>query len=200
MAWLVRRPLLRAVGGALVAEDAIAPVEVIAASHADGRASALEAAALFREGVGRRVVVAEWERDPLTEKLRERGVPYLAPHELTVAILEKSGVPRKAITVLPGQVDGTNPELTVLIRFLHRERPDGLLYVTSRSHTARAAERLRREAPGARILVRASRWDDFDPDRWWERRGSSREVWTEYLRWFNSRILGDAWRRRPATN
>ena len=197
--WIFRTPILRAVGGVLVAEDALVPVDVIAVSHANVRASALEAAALYREGIGRRIVVAEWKKEALEAKLDELGVPHLASHELVVAILERSGVPREEITVLPGSVDGTNPEITVYVRFANREKPRALLYVTSRSHTARAARRLRREAPGTRILVRAPRWDDFDADAWWHRRGSTREVMTEYLRWFNSFVLGDWWRARPVS-
>ena len=197
--WILRLPILRGLGEALVAEDALAPVDVIAVSHANVRASALEAAALYREGLARRIVVAEWKKEALKAKLDELGVPYLASHELVVAILERSGVPRGAITVLPGGVDGTNPEIAVYVRFANRERPAALLYVTSRSHTARAARRLRREAPGTRILVRASRFDDFDPNTWWHRRGSTREVMTECLRWFNSFVLGDWWRARPVS-
>jgi len=197
--WIFRAPVLRALGGLLVAEDALAPVDVIAVSHANVRASALEAAALYREGLGRRIVVAEWKHDELERKLEELGVPLLASHELVVAILERSGVPREAITVLPGAVDGTNPEVAVYVRFANREKPGALLYVTSRSHTARAARRLRREAPATRILVHASRWDDFDVETWWHRRGSTREVMTECLRWFNSFVLGDHWRARPGS-
>ena len=81
----------------------------------------------------------------------------------------------------------------------NQERPEALLYLTSRSHTARAAWRLRREAPGTRTLVRAPRTDDFHVDSWWHRRGSTREVMTEYLRSFNSYVLGDAWRERRAS-
>jgi hypothetical protein len=83
----------------------------------------------------------------------------------------------------------------VLARFAHRDKVESMLYVTSRSHTARAAWHLRREAPGTRWLVRAPRTDDFDVDSWWRRRGSTREVMTEYLRSFNSYVLGDRWRR-----
>ena len=197
--WSFRGPILRGLGGALVAEDALAPVDVIAVSHANVRASALEAAALYREGLARRIVVAEWKKEELKTKLDELGVPYLASHELVVAILERSGVPREAITVLPGSVDGTNPEITIYVRFANREKLRSLLYITSRSHTARAAGRLRAEAPRTRILVHASRWDDFDVDTWWLRRGSTREVMTEYLRWFNSFVLGDHWRARPVS-
>jgi uncharacterized SAM-binding protein YcdF (DUF218 family) len=196
--WAFRFPILRAMGGVLVAEDALAPVDVIAVSHANVRASALEAAALYHEGIGRRFVVAECKKEAFEERLDELGVPHLTSHELVVAILERSGVPREAITVLPGSVDGTNPEIAVYARFANRAKPGSLLYVISRSHTARAARRLRREAPGTRILVHAPRWDDFHADTWWHRRGSTREVMTEYLRWFNSFVLGDWWRAPTA--
>jgi uncharacterized SAM-binding protein YcdF (DUF218 family) len=195
--WLVRAPILRAVGGALVAEDALGNVDVIAVSHADARADALEAAALYREGIARRVVVAEWKDEYLKRRLDEIGVVIPAPHELVVAVLERSGVPRDAITVLPGPVDGTNTELTVYVRFANRQKVGSLLYITSRTHTARAGWRLRREAPGTHILVRAPRTDDFYVDSWWQGRGSTREVMTEYLRFLNSYLLGDHWRGRP---
>jgi len=197
--WLARVPILRALGGALVAEDALTPVDVIAVSHANVRGTALEAAALVRESLGRRVVVAEGRRDEVDRWLAEIGVVVPAPQDIAVEILVKSGVAREMITVLPGAVDGTNTEITVLVRFAKREKPESLLYVTSRSHTARAGWRLRREAPGTRMLVRAPRNDDFDVDSWWQRRGSTREVMTEYLRSFNSYVLGDHWRGRNAS-
>lgn len=194
--WLARVSILRAIGGALVAEDALAPVDVIAVSHANVRGTALEAAALLREGIGRRVVVAEGRRDETDRHLAEIGVVVPAPQDVAIEILVKSGVPREKITVLPGGVDGTNAEITVLVRLANREKTQSMLYVTSRSHTARAAWRLRREAPGTRMLVRAPRTDDFDVDAWWHRRGSTREVMTEYLRSLNSYVLGDRWRAR----
>ena len=197
--WLAREPVLRAVGGALVWEDPLVPVDVIAVSHADVLESALEAAALHREGLGRRIVVAEWRREEFRDQLDAIGVVVPAPHELARTILERSGVPPEAIAVLPGAVDGTNAEITVLVRFANREHPESLLYVTSRSHTARAAWRLRREAAGTHTRVRAPRTDDFHVDSWWHRRGSTREVMTEYLRSFNSYLLGDAWRDRRAS-
>lgn len=197
--WVGRAPILRTIGGVLVAEDALGPADVIAVSHANVRASALEAAALYREGIARRIVVAEARKDDLKRRLDELGVVIPAAHELVVTILEQSGVPSEAITVLPGSVDGTNTEITVYVRFANREKPGTLLYITSRSHTARAAWRLRREAPGTHMLVRAPRTDDFDVDTWWHRRGSTREVMTEYLRSFNSYVMGDHWRGRRET-
>jgi hypothetical protein len=53
---------------------------------------------------------------------------------------------------------------------------------------------LRRALPaGTRLLVRAPRTDRFHADSWWRSRENSREVVTEYLRWFNTLILRDPW-------
>ena len=194
--WVARAPVLRALGATLVAEDALAPVDVIGVSLANPRATALEAAALYREGIARRIVVAESRKEELKRRLDEIGVVIPAPHELVVAILERSGVPPEAITVLPGSVDGSNTEIALIVRFASREKVGALLYLTARSHTARTGWRLRREAPGTRILVRAPRTDDFHADTWWHRRGSTREVMTEYLRSFNTYAFGDHWRAR----
>ena len=197
--WVARTPVLRGMGALLVHEDPLVPVDVIVVSHADVVESALEAAALYREGLGRRVVVAEWRREEFQPQLDAIGVVVPESHELARTILEHSGVPAEAIRTLPGAVDGTNAEITVLVGFANREKPESLLYVTSRSHTARAAWRLRREARATHTRVRAPRTDDFHVDSWWYRRGSTREVMTEYLRSLNSYLLGDAWRERRAS-
>ena len=42
-----------------------------------------------------------------------------------------------------------------------------------------------------RLLVRAPRTDRFSADSWWRSREESREVFMEYLRWFNTFILHD---------
>jgi hypothetical protein len=82
-------------------------------SHCERPArAALEAAALYQEGIARRIVVAEARRTASKRRLDELGVVLPTTHELVVAILERSGVPAEAITVLPGAVDGTNTEIT----------------------------------------------------------------------------------------
>jgi uncharacterized SAM-binding protein YcdF (DUF218 family) len=200
VAWLFRRPALVAIGALLVTEDPLAPVDVLVVSNTTFRASALEGVMLYREGRAPRIVLLEWHADRVDEALAREGIRPPKSTALARAILEQGGVPPEAITVLPGTVDGTGTELAAILRWLKApDSPRSLLYITARTHTTRARLRLRRDSPGGvRIDVRAPRWDDFDPERWWRRRGSAREVLTEYIRWINTFALGDLWRRRLA--
>jgi uncharacterized SAM-binding protein YcdF (DUF218 family) len=192
--WLARRPLLTALGAALVAEDPVEPVAAIVVSTTNVRASALEGAQLYRDGVAPEVLLPRWHSDELDTELAQRGVRYLDATGLAQAILAASGVPSDAVHILPGEVDGTGAEVAAIAAWAQRAAPPSLLYITARNHTARARRRLRKVAPpGTRVLVRAPRYDRFAPDGWWRRRGAAREVMSEYLRWLNTFVLGDPW-------
>jgi uncharacterized SAM-binding protein YcdF (DUF218 family) len=194
LAWHERTPMLTAVGEALTVEDPLTPVEVVVASLASARADTLEAARLYRDGVARRVVVARWQHEPLDDEMGRLGVPYLPVTELAVAMLEKSGVPAGAITVLREPIDGLNTEIASIAAFARAERPPSLLFVTARNHTRRARWLLTRSLPdGTALSVRAPALDGFDPARWWHSRDGSRELAMEYLRWMNTFGLRDLW-------
>jgi uncharacterized SAM-binding protein YcdF (DUF218 family) len=198
LAWHERARVLTAVGGALTVEDPVAPVDVIVASLAAARADTLEVGRLYRDGMGQRVVVARWQKEPLDDEMRRLGVPWLPPTELAVAMLERSGVPASAITVLPDPIDGLNAEVTSVAAFARAERPRSLLFVTARNHTRRARWLLRRQLPAeVAVSVRAPAGDGFDPARWWHSRDGSREVAMEYLRWMNTFGLHDLWGGAP---
>ncbi len=196
--WIGRARLLTAIGDGLVSDDPLMPAEVIVTSLASVRADALETARLYRDGLGRRVVIARWQQEPLDDEILRLGVPWVPPHELAVAVLEKSGVPPTAIELLDDAVDGLNTEISAIARFANATPPASLLYVTARSHGRRARWLLHRLLPERTMLiVRASTDDQFHPDAWWQSRSGSREVAMEYLRWANSFGLRDFWHREP---
>ena len=198
LAWHERARMLTAVGGALTVEDPIVPVDVIVASLATARADTLEVAKLYRDGIGRRVVVARWQDEPLDDEMRRLGVPWLPPTELAVAMLEKSGVPASAIAVLRDPIDGLNAEVASVAAFAHAEKPRSILFVTARNHTRRARWLLQRQLPSeVALAVRAPAIDPFDPTTWWHSRDGSREVAMEYLRWANTFGLHDLWGAAP---
>ncbi|MCC6765476.1 MAG: YdcF family protein [Deltaproteobacteria bacterium] len=173
-------------------------VDAMVVSMATLRAAALEAARLHHDGISGRIVIARWRPEPLDEEMRRLAVPWLPPHELAAAMLEKSGVPAAAVELLDDSVDGLNTEIAAVAAWARRERPASLLYLTSRSHSRRASWLLRRLLPdGTRLLVHAPALDGFRPDAWWRSRTESREVAMEYLRWMNTFGLRDFWRRQP---
>lgn len=199
LAWQARRPLLAAVGGAVVSEDEPMHADVAVASLSDARATAFEAARLWRDGWVRRVVVFTWWDSRLDRTLRELGVPVLTPDEASVAILERLGVPRGAIEVRREPVNGTSAEIAALAALARDRSMEGVVYVTARSHSRRARWMLGRALDrGTAVAVRSPREDAFDPDAWWRSRDDARELLAELGRWANVLVLRDRWASPPA--
>ena len=196
LAWSGRRALLIDMGRLLVREDAVRHAEVIVISTADIVADTLEAAHLYHDGVSGEIIVLTAPADPIDEAVRKLGAFRLPPAEYVRWLLERSGVPSGAVTVLPNVVDGTSEEIAELAAFAKQRRPASLLYIISRTHTARAAHMLTRALPPhTQVIVTSPRTDPFNPDAWWQSRADARELMTEYLRWVNTFVLGDLWAR-----
>lgn len=185
-AWLGRAAVLARVGEALVVEDAPRDVDVVVVSIAEVRAGALEAARLYREGRAKRVVVSRWREEPVDATIRALGVSHPLPHELATAILERSGVPARAISVPAAAVDGTESEVAAVARLARVERPGRILLLTARSHSARARWLLDRALrDGDHVAVRSAPADGFQPRAWWTSREQTRELVMEYVRWLH---------------
>ena len=107
----------------------------------------------------------------------------------------------EAIEVRGEPVNGTGAENAELAALARERELGGVVYVTARSHSARARWMLGRAlAPGTAVAVRAPREDSFDPAAWWRSRDDARELLAELGRWANVIVLRDAWsspRRRP---
>lgn len=194
--WMTRETVLVGVARVLVAEDALQPVDVVVLSGAIPRAAAFEGSELYRAGHVRRALIVTWRPDPLTARVKALGIPQPSPNELIGEILERDGVPPAAIGVVPGDADGTESEIALVAGFVDQNRPASLMYVTARTHTARAKWLLARVVPKqVHLVVRASRFDRFSADGWWEDRDQARDLMAEYLRWCNSVFLSDGFRR-----
>lgn len=184
--WAAHERALARLGASLVHEDAREPVDVVVISNADVRGGALEAAALYRAHFAQRIVIPAWQDDPLDDELRALSVPALGPTRLAREILLRSGVPEAAITVLGPAVDGTGSETDAIARFARSGGAQRLLFLTARTHTARAHWLLdRRMPPGVHASVRSPERDTFRPDAWWRSTDDAREVAFECLRWLH---------------
>lgn len=188
--WLARHTILVGAARMLVNEDPLGCAEIIVASNSLPQATALEAAQLYNQHVSARIVMAGWAHNPLVPTVRRLGIPSLDTTEMNLAILERSGVPSAAITVLPGQVDGTETEVAAIAAFVDRRHLASVLVVTARSHTARTKWLLQRTLrTKAQVFVRSPRSDSFSVGQWWLEREHSREVVTEFLRWLHTLTL-----------
>jgi hypothetical protein len=169
----VRTPLLRDLGGVLVAEDAVATADiVVVATGADG-AGVLEAADLLARGVAPRVAVFADPPDPVVDReFLRRGVPYEDAAARSVRQLKALGVGAMAIEEIPRAVAGSEDEGHAIPEWCRQRRFRSVLVVTTSDHSRRLRRLLRRSMQGqeTRVGVRASRYSQFDPGRWWDSR------------------------------
>jgi uncharacterized SAM-binding protein YcdF (DUF218 family) len=125
---------------------------------------------LFREGKGV-VVVASGRR------LRPRaGISELMEHDLV-----ERGVPKEKILRFVQDADSTKEEAEALRKLVTEKKWRSIIVVTSNYHTRRARYVFRRVFPqGIEIRVASARDGDFDPEHWWEKRKSIKELMREF--------------------
>jgi hypothetical protein len=168
-----RGAVLRAAGWALVAEDAIAPVDAIVVPQSTGDAGALEAADLFHRGFGRRVAVFVSPNNPSTAELIHRGILDANDAVWLVRLLRRLNV--GPIDQISGDNGGTQAEGGALPSWCARAHVHSIIVVTTRDHSRRVRRVLTRSMPGrTTVFVHSTPYDPFDPDRWWQTRDGQR--------------------------
>lgn len=170
----LREPVLQAAGWALVVDSRpVAAADAIVLTIDSGGAGALEAADLVHAGVSKRVAVFE---DPLTAKDLEfirRGLPYDNASTRQIRELATLGV---TDVERISSIEGTESEGRAIPRWSDAQHLHSVVVVAVKDHSRRLKRVLDRAMKGhaAQVTVRAARYSNFDPDRWWETRGGAR--------------------------
>ena len=190
-------PLLGAAGRFLVENDPLQHADaivVLAGSYPD---RIIEAATLYGEGWAPRLILCREPENTGFRKLRSIGVNVPQVFELNRSVAEQMGVPPDAIAVVDRPTTSTYGEAEVVLAEALRRGYRTLVVVTSKYHTSRAARIFRYLADGqVTIVIRAARDDDFQPDRWWRHRLSTRRVVIEYQK-LVAFLVFDRWRLSP---
>jgi uncharacterized SAM-binding protein YcdF (DUF218 family) len=100
-------------------------------------------------------------------------------------VLRRLGVDPQAIHVL-NEAGSTAEEATQVFDLATREKFARLIIVTSKQHTRRARLVMTRrlDGLGVQVIMRASRYDKSDVDRWWKNRSTLRFTLFETQRLF----------------
>ena len=132
---------------------------------------ATRAAELFREGKAPVVVASGRRLRPLA------GIAELMEHDLV-----ERGVPKDKIVRLAHDADNTREEAEALTETGVTERKwHSVIVVTSNYHTRRARYIFHRVFPqGIEVRIASARDGDFDPQHWWEKRKSIKELTREF--------------------
>jgi uncharacterized SAM-binding protein YcdF (DUF218 family) len=135
----------------------------------------LEAVDLYKEGWAPRIYLFREMADWGEVELIRRGVPITRAIDVQLDAMLKLGVPRDAIHVLE-QANSTADESVHVQALVQRNRHGRVIIVTSKQHTRRARLVMRRRLDqiGVELIVRPSRYDRADVDRWWAHRNTLR--------------------------
>jgi hypothetical protein len=175
----IRTPVLRAVGWALVANDPVTPADIIIITADSDGAGVLEAADLFHAGVAPLVAFFQDPPDAVDQEFLRRGLPYTDAAARSNQQLKELGV--TSLEQIPRSVAGTNDEGKVLPDWLAERRFHAVIVVCLSDHSRRVRRVIHRSMNGrdTAVIVRSSRYSQFDPDRWWQTRFGARTAIVE---------------------
>ena len=169
--YLARHPIFRLVGEGWVVEDTLERSDAILVLGDDNFYAdrATRASQVYRQGLGA-IVVASGRR------LR----PYAGIAELIEHDLIERGVPKDKILRVPHDADNTREEAQTLAQVAIQKKWRSVIVVTSNFHTRRARYIFSHVFPkDIRIRITGAPDGDFDPERWWEKRISVKELMQE---------------------
>ena len=141
----------------------------------------LEAADLHGEGYAPLIVVTRATAEQATFQIEKRGVRVPTTFDLTKDILLQLNVPQEAL-ITPERIhDNTAEEAETLRGLALQHRWRRVIVVSSKYHLRRVAVACRRalRGTGVEIVLRGSRYDPSEPERWWSRRSDIRWVASE---------------------
>ncbi len=170
--YLVRRPLLRFTAESWIIEDPLDKADALIVLGDDNFYAdrATRGAQLFREGKAPLIVASGRRLRP------NAGIAELMEHDLV-----ERGVPRDQIVRFAHDADSTLEEARALARLVKERKWRSVIVVTSNFHTRRARYIFQRVFPqGMEVRVASARDGDFDPEHWWEKRKSIKELTREF--------------------
>jgi uncharacterized SAM-binding protein YcdF (DUF218 family) len=160
--YLVRRPILRAVGDYWVVEDPPSQADALIVLSDDNfiGSRAARAADLYHEGRAPKIIASG-------RMMR----PYAGVGELMQRDLTDRGVPTSAIEIYRHNASDTLEEAQTLRSLVVQKGWHHVVIVTSNYHTRRARYIFQKVFPqGVQVDVASAKDPDFDISDWWEHR------------------------------
>lgn len=172
-------------GAWLVVEDPLQQADAIIVLGGTMYDRPLEAVDVYKAGWAPRIYLLREVADFGESQLVARGIPYLRAIDIQIDLLRRLGVDPQAIHVL-NAAGSTAEEATQVFELAAREKFARLIIITSKQHTRRARLVMRRRLGdlGVQVIMRASRYDRSDVDRWWANRSTLRFTVFETQRLF----------------
>ena len=198
-ALLLLAPLaLTAIGNYLVVADPLQPASAVVVFGGHVPFRAMEAAALYHQGLTREVWLTQGGYFVEDETLARMGIERTPEHAYSRLVLDRLKVPATAIRLLEGHNINTREEVRTIARELQSRPGDRVILITSKVHTRRVKviwRSLVGDHPQA--IVRYTNDDPFVPTSWYLHTGDamavSRELFGLLNAWSGFPIKSERW-------
>lgn len=164
----IRHAILRTAGWVLVANDPLQPADVIVITVGGDGAEFLEAADLVHSGVAPMVAVFAEPPEAVEREFTRRGFAYENAAARAIRELRELGVAN--VEEIPREVSGSEDEGPALASWCDQYHLSAVVVVSPPDHSRRLRRLLHRSMQGhsTQVLIRSTRYLEFDPDRWWQ--------------------------------
>ena len=179
--------LLKKTGQFLVYEHSPQKADVIVVLNGRDTERSLAAVDLYNQGFANLIVIAHGSKQPGSEEFWKRVGRNFDRKKFFQKTVEAMGVPPHAFQMIGDGVTSTYDEAKVTKHFLTQNHYRSILLVTSKWHSRRAYLTFKtalKDIQGSRIMVYPSKYDAFDPQRWWKSQRDIEIVISEYLKLF----------------
>jgi uncharacterized SAM-binding protein YcdF (DUF218 family) len=181
LAFALRAQILTGMAGYLVVNDRLQPADAIVLLNSEVNTRPFRASELYKQGLAPVIVIARSESTPTVNL-------GLLPNDtdISVAVMEKLGVPADKIVVLPfpGGVTSTFDEAAAIRQYIQAQQANRIILVTSAFHTRRARWIFERTLAGlpVRLEMAAVSYAGFDQTNWWKNEAGLITLNNEYIK------------------
>ena len=156
------------IGEGLVVADPLEPARAIVVLGGRLPFRAMEAAAIYREGLAREVWLTKEAVGPDEQALQRLGVTIVRGEAYNREALERLGVKPEAIRLLAAGVWNTVDEVRLIAEELIRDGEDRVIIVTSKAHSRRVrATWAAIVGDSPKAIVRYAREEPYSAAGWW---------------------------------
>ena len=183
LAFAFRSPILTGIADYLIVSDKLQPADVIVLLNSEVNTRPFRASALYQQGLAPVIVIARSESTPTVDL-------GLVPNDtdVSVAVMEKLGVPADKIVILPfpGGVTSTFDEATAIRQYVIAHQTHRIILVASAFQSQRARWIFEKVLAGLPVTLEmaAVPYAGFDQTNWWKNETGLITLNNEYIKWF----------------
>jgi uncharacterized SAM-binding protein YcdF (DUF218 family) len=182
--FLIREHVLRQIGQFLVLEQSPQKADAIVILNGRDTERSLAAVDLFKGGYSRFIVMAAASKQAGSDEFWNRVGRNFRTKPFFQRAIEAMGIPEESYKLIGDGVTSTYDEALVTRKFVLERGYRSILLVTSKWHSKRAYLTFRSafRKEGIKIIVYPSKYDSFNPEKWWTRESDIEMILYEYIR------------------